>query len=132
VRTLEAMPKRVNEPAAQSFRLRFRVFCGEDIALGPGKVQLLKLVQDTGSIRQAAAQMEMSYMRAWGLIRTMNRCFNEPLVESARGGSQRGGAKLTPAGATVLELYEQMETESLVATAGTRRKLAALLSRSTR
>lgn len=121
------MPKRVKEPTDGQLRMRFRVFCGEDIALGPGKVQLLKLIRDTGSIRHAAADMEMSYMRAWGLIRTMNQCFKQPLVESARGGAQRGGAKLTPTGAIVLALYEQMERESLAATENTRKELVKLL-----
>jgi molybdate transport system regulatory protein len=71
--------------------------------------------------------MQMSYMRAWGLIRTMNRCFKLPLVESARGGSRHGGATLTPTGASVLELYEELELKSLAATRGTRRKLVNLL-----
>lgn len=121
------MPKRAKETPAKNLRLRFRMFCGEDIALGPGKVQILRLVRDTGSIRQTSVQMKMSYMRAWGLIRTMNNCFNQPLVESARGGSQRGGAKLTETGVTVLALYEQMEEESMAATEKTRDKLSALL-----
>lgn len=125
------MPKRAKEPAADNVRLRFRVFCGEDIALGPGKAQLLKLVREKGSIRQAALQMKMSYMRAWGLIRTMNHCFHEPLVESVRGGSLHGGAKLTSTGISVLKLYEQMEKESMRATGKTRRRLAAFLNRDT-
>ena len=126
------MPRRVKKPEKINLRLRFRVFCGEDIALGPGKVQLLKFVRKTGSIRRAAAQMEMSYMRAWGLVRTMNQCFREPLVTSVRGGAQRGGARLTPTGATVLELYDQMEQEGLAATEATRRQLAALLKDNSR
>ena len=73
------------------------------------------------------AQMEMSYMRAWSLVREVNRCFKEPLVEAVRGGSERGGAKLTPMGVRVLDLYKQMEKESLAATAATRRRLTALI-----
>jgi len=52
------MSKQVNERAAKKLHLRFRVFCGEDIALGPGKVQLLRLIRDLGSIRQAVADMK--------------------------------------------------------------------------
>ncbi len=115
------MPRRAKKPANPDLRLRFRILCGEDIALGPGKVQLLKLVRDTGSIRQAALEMEMSYMRAWGLIRVMNTCFAEPLVESVRGGALGGGARLTPTGLNALALYERLESESLAATQATRR-----------
>src|SRR5262245_5104536 len=59
---------------------RLRVLCGEDVALGPGKVDLLVLIDQTGSIREAAERMGMSYMRAWKLVKTMNACFKEPLV----------------------------------------------------
>src|SRR5215475_786408 len=79
-------------------RPRVRVLCGEEIAMGPGKVDLLALVAETGSIREAAERMHMSYMRAWTLIRTMNRCFKEPRVEAVRGGKQGGGARLTETG----------------------------------
>jgi len=61
-----------------------RVLCGDDIALGPGKVDLLALIGETGSIREAAERMGMSYMRAWTLIKTMNACFREPLVVASR------------------------------------------------
>jgi molybdate transport system regulatory protein len=86
--------------------------CGDDIALGPGKVELLEWIDQTGSIAGAAKHLGMSYMRAWLLIRTMNRCFKEPLVKAARGGSSRGGAGLTPTGKEALSLYRRMEERS--------------------
>jgi molybdate transport system regulatory protein len=91
---------------------RFRVMSGRAIALGPGKVQLLALVAETGSLRRAAAQLGMSYMRAWTLLRTMNRCFRCDLVVSSRGGRKGGGAELTPLGRKVLGLYLEMEAAS--------------------
>ncbi len=86
---------------------------GKDIALGPGKVELLGLIAETGSIAEAAKRMEMSYMRAWTLVQQMERCFTNPLLDRQRGGAARGGAQLTPFGARVLELYHAMEAESL-------------------
>ncbi|MHB1060881.1 MAG: winged helix-turn-helix domain-containing protein, partial [Thiobacillus sp.] len=55
--------------------LSFRLILGDDIALGPGKVQLLEAIRDTGSIAAAGREMGMSYKRAWHLVDTMNRCF---------------------------------------------------------
>jgi molybdate transport system regulatory protein len=55
-------------------------------------------------------------MRAWSLIRTINRCFREPLVDAIRGGSQKGGAKLTQTGTRVLGLYDRLQKQSLQAT----------------
>lgn len=101
---------------------------GEDIALGPGKVELLALVGETGSIRAAAEAMGMSYMRAWTLIKTMNACFREPLVVASRGGKKRGGAELTVTGRTALKLYRGLEAQSLKACADTWRQLRKLLT----
>lgn len=84
--------------------------------MGPGKVDLLVLISKTGSIREAAERMHMSYMRAWTLIRTMNACFKEPLVAATRGGKAGGGAQLTETGRKALALYQQMEADCLGAT----------------
>lgn len=54
----------------------------------------------------------MSYMRAWKLLQTMNSCFREPLVDTARGGSGHGKATLTATGRAALTLYRRMEREA--------------------
>ena len=91
---------------------RLRVMCGRDAALGPGRVQLLELVGETGSLRAAAAQMGMAYMTAWKHVKTLNRRFRTPVVVSRRGGKMGGGAVLTPMGQRVVALYHRMETQS--------------------
>ena len=118
------MPKKAEWVA---LRPRIRVECGENIALGPGKVDLLALVAQTGSIREAAERMHMSYMRAWTLIRTMNACFKAPLVEAVRGGKAGGGARLSATGRKALALYQQMEATCLSATKASWQELKALL-----
>jgi molybdate transport system regulatory protein len=101
-----------NKSLKPSLHPRFRILSGTEIALGPGKADLLEAVQKTGSITEAAAQLGMSYMRAWTLIRTMNRCFQEPLVMAVRGGTRGGGgAKLSEAGRQALTLYRRMESK---------------------
>jgi molybdate transport system regulatory protein len=107
---------------------RFRVMAGRTIALGPGKMQLLQLVEETGSLRQAAKKMGMSYMRAWTLLRTMNRCFTANLVVSIRGGRRGGGAQLTPMGEKVLGLYREMERASVKASGTAWAKLRRCLA----
>ena len=88
---------------------RLRIVLEPDIAIGPGKADILESVKETGSIAAAGRRMGMSYKRAWLLVETMNRCFTAPLVETSRGGRARGGATLTPAGETVLACYRRME-----------------------
>ena len=120
------MPK-VASPKTQ-IRPRLRIQAGRDIALGPGKVELLEAVDQTGSITQAARKMGMSYMRAWTLIRTMNRCFREPVVAAVRGGRKGGGgAALTPSGRSAVALFQSMTKRSLKAIEADWRKLQKLL-----
>ncbi|MGA2138869.1 MAG: LysR family transcriptional regulator [Verrucomicrobiia bacterium] len=106
---------------------RIRVVCGRDIALGPGKVELLEHIARTGNLRKAAAAMEMSYMRAWTLVRTMNRCFKKPLVIAKRGGTQGGATLVTAEGKAVAALYRQMEAQSMQSAKSTQTKLAKYL-----
>lgn len=92
-------------------RCAVRVTRGEDIALGPGKMQLLAMIGSAGSISGAAREMHMSYRRAWLLVETMNSCFQAPLIETATGGRAGGGAQLTAEGVKVLEGYQAMLRE---------------------
>ena len=71
--------------------------------------------------------MEMSYMRAWALVRTMNRCFKKPLVVTKRGGTQGGATLVTTEGKAVAALYRHMEAQSLQSAKSTQAKLAKYL-----
>ena len=88
---------------------RLRIVLEPDIAIGPGKADILESIRETGSIAAAGRRMGMSYKRAWLLVETMNACFKSPLVEASRGGRARGGATLTPDGERVLDCYRRME-----------------------
>lgn len=100
-------------PANVRIRPRIRVLKGDEVVLGPGKADLLDAIRKSGSIRDAAKALGMSYMRAWELVRTMNRGFREPVVTTARGGAGHGGAVLTKTGELASSLYREMEAASL-------------------
>lgn len=96
-------------------------------AFGPGKADLLRHIAATGSIRTAATELGMSYQRAWQLVQSMNKLFRDPLVTTARGGTTRGGAQLTPTGKDVLARYTRMQAACLRATRADQRALFRLL-----
>ena len=96
------------------------------LRLGHGKVRLLELIAETGSISAAARQMEMSYRRAWLLIDEVNGIFGNPVVETATGGTGGGGAKITPLGEAVIAAFRDIERN---ATDLVQTKLAKLLSK---
>ena len=108
--------------------VRLRIVLEPDIAVGPGKADLLEGIRDTGSIAAAGRKMRMSYKRAWTLVESMNNCFNEPLVQANRGGNARGGARLTRTGERVLTTYRRMELESQEAIAKDMALLRRLLA----
>ena len=97
--------------APPRLKLKAQILVGDDIALGPGKVELLEWVDRAGSISAAARAMGLSYRRAWLMIDTMNRCFVSPLVSSAHGGVRGGGARLTDAGRQAIALYRGLEAD---------------------
>ncbi|HXU55247.1 MAG TPA: LysR family transcriptional regulator [Casimicrobiaceae bacterium] len=109
------------------FRLRFSR--GDDIAVGPGKVDLLEAIEASGSISGAARSLGMSYRRAWLLVDTMNRCFRAPLVEAEAGGKRGGGARLTRLGAEVIERYRRIERDAARAGAADIRALTRWVKR---
>ena len=99
--------------------LRIRIVFGDEAMLGPGKIDLLEHIRDTGSIAAGGRRMNMSYKRAWLLVEEMNGAFREPLVVSTRGGAQGGGARLTDAGEAVVAHYRRLE--EILAEAGAER-----------
>jgi molybdate transport system regulatory protein len=110
-------------------RFRLRVTRGADIALGPGKVDLLEAIAKTGSITAAARALGMSYRRAWLLVDTMNRCFREPVVDAEKGGKRGGGTRLTATGAEAARRYRRVEQLAARASAPEMKALLKLLRR---
>jgi molybdate transport system regulatory protein len=98
-------------------KLSIRVDLAPLGAVGPGKIRLLELVEETGSISAAGRAMSMSYRRAWLLIDELNRLFKSPLVATRVGGGAGGGAELTPFGKSMIRHYRDMEAEAHAAVA---------------
>ena len=93
-------------------QFRLRIKCGDEIALGPGKIAILEAIAETGSISAASRKLGMSYRRAWLLVDQMNQYFKEPVVQAATGGAQGGGTTLTTTGAEIVNLYRTIEQQA--------------------
>ena len=98
-------------------KIKLQIMCGEEIAMGPGKADLLDAIVREGSISGAGRAMGMSYRRAWLLVDAMNRCWREPLVHAAPGRSASGGARLTARGEAVLGRYRALQDSARMACA---------------
>lgn len=92
-----------------ALKITIRVYCGGEVAMGPGKADLLDAIMREGSISAAGRAMGMSYRRTWMLVDTMNRCWDRPLVETATGGSHGGGARVSELGLIILARYRALQ-----------------------
>ena len=90
-------------------RLTIRIDFDGQGSFGPGKARLLELIDAKGSIRRAAAAMEMSYRQAWLLLRDAEAAIGAPLIVTASGGAKGGGTKLSAAGRDVVACYRRIE-----------------------
>jgi molybdate transport system regulatory protein len=77
--------------------------------LGPGRVELLERIHASGSLRQAALQMKMSYKQAWDIVHHINSHFSSPIVISHRGGKGGGNAIITPEGLAVIKQFHDLQ-----------------------
>jgi molybdate transport system regulatory protein len=104
-------------------KLTIRIDLSGHGAIGPGKIRLLELVGESGSISAAGRAMNMSYRRAWMLVDGLNRCFRAPVVSTQLGGSRGGGAVLTGLGHDLIARYRAIERAAAKASSS---ELAAL------
>src|SRR5262245_13121787 len=90
-------------------RVLLRLYLSSDRPLGPGKVKILELIRDCGSISEAARLMRMSYRSAWILVDSMNSQFRRPVVSTTLGGRGGGSATVTKFGVELIQRYRAME-----------------------
>lgn len=79
------------------------------LALSEYRVRLLRLVDETGSLAEAASRMQLSYRRAWGKIREIEENLGLKLVESEAGGSGGGSSRLTADGRRLIASFERLQ-----------------------
>ncbi len=74
-------------------------------------ISLLRAIEQSGSINQAAKQAGLSYKGAWQMIERANNLAPKVLIATATGGSKGGGTTLTAAGLSLLKLFTRLEDQ---------------------
>lgn len=96
-----------------TLRLAFKLWLDNGgKAFGDGPYDILKRVQDLGSLRKAAQEMGMSYSQAWELIRRLEGRLGFPLLERKVGGSSGGGSSITPQAQDLMQRYQAFRNEA--------------------
>jgi molybdate transport system regulatory protein len=90
--------------------------CSKDgKAFGQGPYELLRHVEKTRSLAQAAKEMRMSYNKAWKLIQQMEAHLGFPLLDRRVGGTAGGGSQVTRRAKDFLDRYERFEADTMKA-----------------
>jgi len=76
--------------------------------MGEGRARLLRQIKSSSSLSKAAKEMGMSYRHAWGIVHRMEELYGQKIVQSIRGGAERGQSVLTDAGEALLSEFESM------------------------
>ncbi len=79
--------------------------------MGEGRKELLELIEEMGSISEAAEEMEMSYRHAWGIVKEIEEASGEEVIKSQRGGNKERGSVLTEAGKKLISDYEDLKKD---------------------
>ena len=81
--------------------------------LGPGRVELMKRIENTGSINKAATEMGMSYKKAWEMINELNTQAAKPLVITQTGGEKGGGSVITEEAKSLIAYHQKLRERFL-------------------
>lgn len=93
-----------------NYEIKSRIWIqsSQGVFLGEGRIQLLKAVQQHGSLSKASKSLKMSYKKAWNLMDAINKTGKEPLVLTNTGGTGGGGSSLTPYGKRMIATFEKI------------------------
>lgn len=103
------MEKQQNVPMTCSIRLRLKK---TSYFFGLGVLEILQLVEKTNSLQTAAATMEMSYSKAWKIIRAAEQELGFKLMDRRVGGVGGGSSQLTERGKDFITRFEQFSHAS--------------------
>ena len=93
-------------------QLKVKIWLGDEKEhgfLGEGRYRLLREIGRVGSLAQAAQKMGISYRKAWGDVRAVERWLGFELIERHRGGSGGGASTLNERGKKLLEAYGRVQ-----------------------
>lgn len=92
------------------YKIKSRIWIESEgkVLLGEGRVQLLKAINETGSLSKAAKQLNISYKKAWNLLDSVNKSAKKPVTINSTGGKGGGGAELTEHGKSLVEAFDEI------------------------
>jgi len=93
-----------------SYKIKSRIWIEseDNVFLGEGRIQLLKAIDDTGSLSKAAKSLHISYKKSWHLLNSVNQSAKQPVTINTIGGKGGGGAQLTEYGKLLIKTFDEI------------------------
>lgn len=85
---------------------------GEEKVFGRGPLVLLETVDKLGSLNKACNELNMSYSKAWSIIKRAEDLLGYSLLMTYTGGIDGGGSTLTPKARTLINAYVDFSKEA--------------------
>ena len=98
---------RAERSAAAEVRSKIWLERDGEVVLSEWRVALLAAIAAEGALTRAADRLGVPYRTAWERVRETERAVGVALVESASGGADGGGTRLTEAGASVVDRWNR-------------------------
>ena len=116
MKTIHPAPRRakhtpVGPSPGAALTPHYKVWLERDgqIALSDWRVELLELVEETGSLAAAAKRLKVPYRTAWYKLKDLEACWGMPLLVTESGGAQGGGSHLTPEAGQMVRHFRRIE-----------------------
>ena len=94
----------------KDFHLRVKLQINTDEpVLGPGVAELLELVEETGSMKEACRRMGMSYSKGWKITGRAEQELGYPLILRSHGGRTGGSCSVMQEGLSLIRRYRALE-----------------------
>lgn len=108
--SLTPRQQRRNGSVSSGIKFKLQLDLPVGSRIGPGKVQLIELIESQGSLSRAAQTMGISYRRAWLFVQQMNAAFDQPIITTPEHGHGGSAAKLTKFGKEVIRRFRRLES----------------------
>ena len=107
------MPKAIRSAAISDLAPRHKVWLTLDgsFLMGPNYLRFLRAVDNTGTIREAGKIVGWSYRTCLNRIRRMEGILGTKVLETERGGSTGGGARLSPEARRLVTIFDHWQAD---------------------
>lgn len=94
--------------------LKFKVWLSKksgDEVICPEFFDLMNEIKSSGSIVAAANHMNISFRKAWDMIKATEEQLNVQLIKRTRGGKSGGKSELTEDGEKLIQAFKELNDE---------------------